>query len=599
MHLLNGQNDDDGDDDGFEGGETSRCFDDDAVDACSGGGGGGGDVGDMVVVGEEKGERTRLASQRHFNTLKTTSKPAIFGPDLLLSIATKISEREDEKCRGLESSTHHSIILHDLSAKPTAATGRIYTTFLDAPPAACISVPFLSRGSGQDQSNAGTGGAAGADDDAGVGSGPGGGGSAGSLHDLRMLLVTGTYTLDKETSLRHGSLLLHEAVFHEGGQPVPEHAVQLKLHHGIPLASGSVLDIRIVSASSNPSFPLGSNFVVASSTGQILVYAIAGAPTPSLHPVSCHSVTDESTLVLSLAICPIDGLTIAATTSKSTLLLLRFLDDGYRSLKLAAEIENAHQSLEAWTSVFSADGSRIYSGGDDASFAAWDVNDVTLLLSSDSWNHAAIEEPLPITQVYRNRKIHTAGVTAILSLEIAGKEYVLTGSYDQYVRIYVPAANSWSGETYDLGGGVWRLEKVPTEFIKGHSNDSELVDGEVGTAWVLASCMHAGCQVLKVTVVMGSEGERVDIRSVGSMTEHESMNYASACIGSFHRSCGTPVFLSTSFYDKRPYQTAAVWWSIEPPLSRETTVPNALTVISRQIGFPVALHRRRTTDSRR
>ncbi|KAK6330433.1 hypothetical protein TWF696_003529 [Orbilia brochopaga] len=459
------------------------------------------------------------------------------------------------------------------------AASSIYTAFLEAPPAACISVPFdsSSLGSNKNRSETSSGVAADADvdGDADVGAGAGskvgsnlgGGGSAGRPRDLRTLLVTGTYTLDKETSLRHGSLLLHEAVLPRADQPVPGLAAQLfvrsctvaslslslslsKLHHSVPLASGSVLDIRLLSASGNLSFPSGSSFVVCSSTGQILVYAIAADPTPLLYSVSSHSVTDESTLVLSLALCPTDNLLVAATTSKSTLLLLRFEDNSFRSLKVVAEIDDAHHSLEAWTTTFSADGRSLYSGGDDASFAAWDIGHA-LLLGPDSANDPAIEAPLLIPLRYRSRKAHTAGVTAILSLTIAGTEYIFTGSYDQYVRVYLPAANKWLEVAFDLGGGVWRLEKVPDRLIGDRLHDREHVGSEYGAAWVLASCMHAGCQLLRATFLTDSDGERVDIRLVKSMTEHDSMNYASACVGPFDSSQRNPMFLSTSFYDKR------------------------------------------------
>ncbi|EWC46646.1 hypothetical protein DRE_04133 [Drechslerella stenobrocha 248] len=443
------------------------------------------------------------------------------------------------------------------------ATTSLYTDFLDAPPAACVSVPFHECPSGRssradrDASGTASSGARGA--------GPQDLGSGGSAASARALLVTGTYTLDKETSRRHGSLLLHEAILPRAAKgtllvdPGPDNAVQLfvwsqlfscvlavKLHDVVPLPSGSVLDIRLLPSSIDPCFPSGSNFVVASSTGQIFVYAVSTESTPSLQPISDHKVTDESTLILSLAVCPTDGLLLAATTSLSTILLLRFADKSFRALEVVAEIENVHNSIEAWTSAFSIDSRSLYSGGDDSSFAIWDVSQA---LSPDS-DLAADESPV-FPQTYRNRKIHTAGVTAILPVTVGGREYVFTGSYDQRVRVYSPTANRWLEVECDLGGGVWRLEKLPDGVLQCGS-ECNTVNGSIEAVWVLASCMHAGCRVFKADLVVNSNDERVEIQLVGSMTEHESMNYASAWVGRCDiNGKNLQTFLSTSFYDQR------------------------------------------------
>ncbi|OKL56853.1 hypothetical protein UA08_08003 [Talaromyces atroroseus] len=142
---------------------------------------------------------------------------------------------------------------------------------------------------------------------------------------------------------------------------------------------------------------------------------------------------------------------------------------------------------------------------------------------------------------------HTAGVTAILPLPImnmvANAPILLTGSYDEYIRVY--HANSRRGTVLAesrLGGGVWRLQVIDTE---------EADAGEINFL-VLASCMHAGTRVVKVTWKrrQATEIGDWDIQVLAQFTEHESMNYASG-FWKGNRSTSDMVCVSTSFYDKR------------------------------------------------
>jgi len=106
--------------------------------------------------------------------------------------------------------------------------------------------------------------------------------------------------------------------------------------------------------------------------------------------------------------------------------------------------------LEAWTLAFTTgwddeedddDGQMgVLSGGDD------------LVLQLSNWDGSAGSTPR-----WQDRKIHQAGVTAILPL---GHELIVTGSYDDRIRLI--SAPSIGGRRQvlaelDLGGGVWRL----------------------------------------------------------------------------------------------------------------------------------------------
>jgi diphthamide biosynthesis protein 7 len=103
-----------------------------------------------------------------------------------------------------------------------------------------------------------------------------------------------------------------------------------------------------------------------------------------------------------------------------------------------------------------------------------------------------------------------------------------------------------------LGGGVWRLQLVRTECVS-------LEGGEEWKFLVLASCMHAGTRVVRVTRKLGhgGEGSVWGIDVLAEFTEHESMNYASDVWkpeGGYDlqgKEMSELLFVSSSFYDRR------------------------------------------------
>lgn len=102
----------------------------------------------------------------------------------------------------------------------------------------------------------------------------------------------------------------------------------------------------------------------------------------------------------------------------------------------------------------------VFSGGDDMVLQRCSVNDN--------------DEP---TKLWQDRRIHQAGVTAILPFD---NELVLSGSYDDHVRLlFTPFTGRRQvlAEAY-LGGGVWRLKLLNVEGAQASSlaNASALSD---------------------------------------------------------------------------------------------------------------------------
>jgi len=169
---------------------------------------------------------------------------------------------------------------------------------------------------------------------------------------------------------------------------------------------------------------------------------------------------------------------------------------------------------------------RVYSGGDDSK----------LRVRTCIWNQGLLEECPPALEA----RGHDAGVTAILPLfePEHGHELVVTGSYDEHIRLFLvpPFGKLKLLAESGLGGGVWRLKLVELDTTP---------NPEYGwRARILASCMHAGARV--VELLNTADGD-YRFRVVGRFEEHQSMNYGSDFWPQWK---GTMPVVSTSFYDK-------------------------------------------------
>ncbi|CAG7961298.1 unnamed protein product [Penicillium nalgiovense] len=147
---------------------------------------------------------------------------------------------------------------------------------------------------------------------------------------------------------------------------------------------------------------------------------------------------------------------------------------------------------------------------------------------------------------------HTAGVTAILPLDVPlvdDAPVLLTGCYDESLRVYHATRRGEVLAEQGLDGGVWRLQLLNTTRIPG-SDDSNVSGYRF---LVLASCMHAGTRLVRVTCKHEDGAPNWGIEVLAKFTEHESMNYASGVWegGQETTRSSEVLCVSSSFYDRR------------------------------------------------
>jgi len=178
---------------------------------------------------------------------------------------------------------------------------------------------------------------------------------------------------------------------------------------------------------------------------------------------------------------------------------------------------------------FDLSGEKWLSGGDDAVLACGTVPNLHSISIE-----ASLEETTEASLIWKNRRIHFAGVTAILPLD---ERVALSGSYDDHLRLVTLEKPPRVRAEVNLDGGVWRLK-----LLKTHRDLHTVRQYDI-----LASCMHAGARIARITLT-GDEEPHIEV--LAKFTEHESMNYGSDFVCAKDNSYNYTI-LSTSFYDKR------------------------------------------------
>lgn len=313
-------------------------------------------------------------------------------------------------------------------------------------------------------------------------------------------------------------------------------------------------------------------FAVATSTGVVEIYALVLKEQSRVEMLHTVQAFFTSVLVLSLAWHPSPQLPsiLAVSVSDGSIAILDYTSSSSTHIQ---DID-AH-SLEAWIVAWSSSiqslESTLYSGGDDSRFCTIPIDVPALMVVAMRHNSQGslaearaisvakdaktedeenVKPPSNVsTQTLSfDTKIHGAGVTAILPIQCPNEpnlETVLTGSYDEYLRVLVPRPNrKWKiAAEQRLGGGVWRLKLLDNE-----SNPSASVQTRLK---VLASCMHVGSKVLEVCCRSDLQWT---IAVLARFEEHESMNYgsdATRLIDIAHGQSKVTTVVSTSFYDKK------------------------------------------------
>lgn len=246
---------------------------------------------------------------------------------------------------------------------------------------------------------------------------------------------------------------------------------------------------------------------VASALSEILLFELRSDD--KLHPIDELSLVnndcEENLLTLSLDISNdvfINGEdNILASDSRGSVSLISLTPS-----KLIKTRDWKAHSFEAWTCAFDKwNANVVYTGGDDTFLHIFDVR-------SDE-----------VTKVVTN-KAHTAGVTSILSFD---ENRLITGSYDETLRIF--DTRNWRQPLHELMlfGGIWR--------IKTSKNDRKML---------LCACMYKNFSICMVNE------DATDASLVAEFSKHESICYGADWAPS-KLSNGNQIMATCSFYDKK------------------------------------------------
>ncbi|KAF2211315.1 hypothetical protein CERZMDRAFT_43657 [Cercospora zeae-maydis SCOH1-5] len=288
--------------------------------------------------------------------------------------------------------------------------------------------------------------------------------------------------------------------------------------------------------------------------------------------LSCvRQVTEDTILVLSLTWHPFRPNVLGMTLSDGKVVLCTSEHAEADSAAVVAcwdrnaviSMHDVHEhELEAWIMNFTrGSDTKLLSGGDDMMLQC---SQQVGSLQNDSAKHES-EKGFEI--LWQDRKLHQAGVTAILLLT---DTLIVTGSYDDHIRLLsLPAIGRRKVlAELNLGGGVWRLKLLTPSSSPALSTTIN----KSNTFILLCSCMHAGTRVVRLQrnaekasatdaekfTAVADEGDDHDwtFSIIARFEEHQSMNYGSDVQPNRSSSSisskvgGKQTIISTSFYDR-------------------------------------------------
>ncbi|XP_050070419.1 diphthine methyltransferase [Anopheles maculipalpis] len=312
------------------------------------------------------------------------------------------------------------------------------------------------------------------------------------------LFVCGTYQLehDQQSSLasRKGRILLYRF-------DVDSTNESLKLLQTIDRSA--VLDQKWNPAQRN-------QLAVAGADGMLALFAMTDKTGQPLleHQTSvalCGDATIDRNLLTLALDWRHDGKRIIASDSHGCVELFS-TENGLQSI----HSWNVH-GFEAWTCAFSRHNENVvFSGGDDCFLCLHDIR--------------CSAEPI----MKGKNKTHSAGVTSLLSF--AGRDHaLLTGSYDENVRLFDERQLKSNVSELALEGGVWRLRSNP------HREPNQ----------ILCGCMYHNFSVVQLQ-------SDDSFKLIGQYEEHESICYGCDWqqVGTNYRT-GRRIIATCSFYDHK------------------------------------------------
>lgn len=129
------------------------------------------------------------------------------------------------------------------------------------------------------------------------------------------------------------------------------------------------------------------------------------------------------------------------------------------------------------------------------------------------------------TGIFKN-KTHEAGVTSLLSFQ---ENFLITGSYDEKVRIFDTRKLKTSVSELNLEGGIWRLKPSPDQLNL-----------------ILVACMYKNFSLIDCKY----KSEDFDLKLIAEYSEHKSICYGCDWFrGSRTNKNSFYYFATCSFYD--------------------------------------------------
>lgn len=336
----------------------------------------------------------------------------------------------------------------------------------------------------------------------------------------------------------------------------------------------------------------GDLLAVATSTGILAFYRLQQQQQQQEQPKLVlshvqHITDDDTTLVLSLTWHPVRPGVLGLTLSDGRVCVCTSMgtssgsgsgsteeDDtaaGLWSQDAAVSLQDVHEhELEAWMMTFTPESLNVLSGGDDMVLQCSHVADDDGDDDGDDESEAEEEEEEQkedqvedkqhvqktnknkTNLLWQNRKLHHAGITAILPLSAT---LIITGSYDDHIRLLqLPQI---PGDTrpkllaeLNLGGGVWRLKLLTTGRASSSSSSSSQRDDDSANAAENKSSSDSTVSALR----------RSSSCCRNSITRYALPSFCRCCYSTSTSTCPIHILFLSNLKIKIPCQPHQGWY---------------------------------------